>query len=740
MASVFTRRWTTIPPDSVLVNIESTNIIDLTPPAPIAGIGTGTVLLVGEFENGPFGVVTQVASANELQSMFGGFGFTYGSVVANYPCAPVRSADATITPEYWNGNAALALTGKTFSSLLVCRVDTSVGSVQFTALAYLTGSSNPSFALANGQVLALSVNGGGPTSATFTAAAATHTGSGAAFGSITAGLTASFQVDGGAQFTVTFQAGDTTLANVVSRINTAAGFTFASQNAGQLELTGQVQGTSGQVIVVSGGTALTDLGLTAATYAGTGNVANILQVQPSEVATVVQGAISGTTVSIDPNGNLRISNTGTPGTGTLTVAGATTAANLGFTIGAASSAATTLGGVIPAGTAVQDSGATNVLVTMQDVTVNPNQAGPYPVKVRYAVDNGTGAGTGTATIVVIPTSPSIGAFAVTNPAAINPALTETQIDAQYQLLLGAPGPTTSVSTVAKTTNILWCARHSNAIRMAMRANAIYASANGCFGRVAVISPPLNTSENTALGNSAPGVGATRNERVIYCYIGANIPVPAIALRGVAGGVGFNATGNIDQTSDGWMATILSQLNPEENPGQETNFTAYVNGIETGSNVQAFDMSDYIAFKAAGIAALRMDTDTSTLIFQSGVTSSLTAGETDISRRRMDDFIGDTIATIASPYGKKLMTFSRRVALKKGISGFLKGLLSALNPDAQRIGGYTVTDTGLNTQDSLALNLYKIRVDVQTLPSFDSTAVFQSVGPDVSVTVSFPQAA
>jgi hypothetical protein len=178
--SVFVRRFLFDPGNEVLLNIESVNIIDLVPPSPIAGVGTGTVLLVGEFENGPFGVTTEVVNASDLANTFGSLGYTYGSVVANYPCAVARKVDGSVTPEYWNGNGFVALNGKQFARLLICRVDTSVGSVQFQRMAYLTGAAQPSYVLATGQQLTLNVNGGGDQTAVFTGTPATVAGVAAA--------------------------------------------------------------------------------------------------------------------------------------------------------------------------------------------------------------------------------------------------------------------------------------------------------------------------------------------------------------------------------------------------------------------------------------------------------------------------------------------------------------------------------------------------------------------------------
>jgi len=874
--SVYTRRFLSDPGDSVLLNIESVNILDLTPPANIQGIGTGTVLLVGEFENGPYNTPQQLLGTTDLARTWGTLGYQYGGLAAQNPSAPVRHADGAIAPEFWNGNAFVQISGQTYATLIFVRVNTSVGSVTFESCAYIEGAVEFAYILQSGEVLDLAVSdfattttatttlpqatiavasttgfpssgsitlggqtvaytgvsattftgctggagpfpagtivvGGAPTAATFTGVAAsyetpattvavgsngtnmpsagvidavttgfptsgaasvagtsfTYTGttgtsftgctrsSGAAAlttgESVTAGAyptgfsggqTITLAFDNNANFTVAFQAGDQTLAQVVSRINSFAGFAMASGASGQLTLVGRTAGTGGSVQVVgdnASGAVLGQLGLVAGTTYGTGNVANIAQVQFAEIQTIVQNAVSGTTVQLNSSGAIRISNTGNPGQGGIEVGAGTTALNLGFVSGQANLADTDAGGVIPAGTVVQNSAGTCVLVTTQDLTVSPNAPGPYTVPVRFANDNGTGTGVGSGQVTVVPNPPNIGAFAVTNTLPIANAMTESQLDAAYAAAIAT---TTDVNSVARVANIIVSARQSNTVRSQLRANALYASANGCYGRMACVSPPLNTSPQVALSQvAAPGVGATSDQRVIYCYVGNNTFVPLIGQVGLAGGVGFTATGNVDVHSDTLMASILSQLNPEENPGQLTTFTANVNGIETGANVQGFDINDYIAFKAAGIAALRMDNGVA--IFQSGVTSvnpQVFPQLTRISRRRMADFIQDSIAIAAKAFGKKLSVQARRKALKGEIRSFLAGLLSKNNPGSQRIGGYTVDDSDGNTDVTLSEGMYRITVNVKTLASLDSIVVQTTIGEDVDVTEVLPQAA
>lgn len=740
--STFIRRFLTDPGEEVLLEIESVNILDLDPPAAITGIGAGTVCLIGEFENGPFASPTEVSGANDLVQTFGSLGYTVAGIDGNNPCARTRKADGAALGETWNGNGFVQLSGKKFARLIIVRVDTSVGAVEFRREAFIVNASSNSFYdLEPGQILSLNI-GAGNVASTFTGTAGTVLAVGGVYNTtFVGGETLTLGYDGAANFTTTFLAADQTALQVAARINLYAGFTFVDTSGGQIRLTGVQRGNGGQVRVVAASAAgvLTQLGLTVANTAGTGNTSNIDSVTPAEVKTVVEAAVAGTRVEVQSDGKLRITRNYATDTDTITVAAATTALNLGFVIASAGANATGVDGVIPAGTLVTNAGVTRSFVTMQDINVLAATVGPYSVKVRHATDDGTGLSGTAATIVKTPNPIPMGSFGVTNPALIAAALTEAAIDAAY---VAAFDSTVDTNTIAREINIMYSARQSNQVRKSMRTNVLTASAEGCFGRIGVVRPPLNTTKAVAKSTSAePGVGAYRDQRVVYCYPGANTFVPLIAKRGLAGGTGFTADGNVNVGADGFLASCCSQLPPEENPGQETTFTSAINSIETGANVQGFRITDYTSFKAAGICALRIDNGVA--IFQSGVTSvdpGIYPQLANIARRRMADFIQDTLARRGKGYGKKLSTFARRKALAGEIRMFLRGLLSPQKPENQRIAGFTVDIKSGNTKESLGKGLYRIIIKVRTLASLDSIVLETTIGEQVEVEESFEQAA
>jgi hypothetical protein len=420
----------------------------------------------------------------------------------------------------------------------------------------------------------------------------------------------------------------------------------------------------------------------------------------------------------------------------LTAIFALTVADLPLLVSALPNLAMTL----PAGTRVQDALGTVRLVTMQDISVRATgtlassgqlASGPYSTRVRHGLDDGTGIGIGAFAIDTV-TAPIVGAyFAVENPAPILAAMTEGQIDAAYTTAIEA---TNSVDTVASQTNLIWSARQSNQVRNALRQNVNDASANGCFGRTAQIRPPLGTTRVQAKGPTAPGVNAYRDQRVDYCFPGVQTFVSAIAARGLAGGPGFTADGVINVGSDGFLVSICSQLPPEENPGQQTTYALGALGIESNNpDVQNMGINDYIAFRANGIAAPRMSDGA--IIFQSGITSvnpAIFPQFRNIARRRMADYIQDSLALLLKSFGKKLNTPSRRAGVVSAVRTFMVQLLSPGNAAAQRIDGFKLDPVTGNTPETLALGLFRLILDTRTLSSLDSIVLQTTIGEAVDV--------
>lgn len=261
----FVRRFTSEPTQEQILEIEGVVIIDLTPPAPVTGSGSGAVVLFGEMEDGPFaddpaGGPLEVFGSTDLLQKFGGFGYEYNGIVSQNPSSRRH------LQELWNGNGFLKLFKLRAARLIVARVDTSVGTVSFDPLACVSGNVGP-YQLANGDVLTAETGAGGPASSTaVNGVPVTIAGLGSAFATITSGETFGVKIDGGPQVNVILAATDTTNALVAARINTALGFTSAVVNATEVDISGITPGFGGSVELIE---------VTVGTLAKIGQVANV---------------------------------------------------------------------------------------------------------------------------------------------------------------------------------------------------------------------------------------------------------------------------------------------------------------------------------------------------------------------------------------------------------------------------------------------------------------------------------
>jgi hypothetical protein len=289
------------------------------------------------------------------------------------------------------------------------------------------------------------------------------------------------------------------------------------------------------------------------------------------------------------------------------------------------------------------------------------------------------------------------------------------------------------------------ARTSSAIRAKQKSHVLDASAQG-VGRITIISPELNKGSagspaygqfgtSDVIGSSDPAVGANRDERVIYCWPGTQTFIPEAVGFPMKGSDNFlHSDGYLDQGLNFWMASLLSNLPPERNPGQSSapvpQIMSPVLGFQRG--ISGLGQNDYVQYRQKGIAALRIDRAAGP-IFQSGITASLTSGQKNINRRRMADFLEDSLAQRYNQFAKQPLTTGLKDAVVGETVAFLDGLQSVNNPAAQRISGYLVDDKSGNTPDLEAKGIYVVIVKVRTLATADFIVLQAEIGEGVKVT-------
>jgi hypothetical protein len=734
----FIRRFNVFPPIEVLTEIEAIDIIDLAPPSPTTGIGTGTLYCVGEFEDGAFATGgdspywngfpgnNEVFSSQDLLNKYGGFGFTYGTEKHRNPCSRKHGQ------ELWNGNGFIKLKFCRPRRLLIGRVDTSVGQVAFSPLASILAGVQGPYALADGDSFNIVTDSGGPLpTPPVLASTANILGGAFAASGFVGGETITISVDDGANVPIIFSGADQSPGDVASKINATLGYAAAQDSGGSLEITGIVSGLSGKLVIeeTTPG-ALAAIGLAAITVPGAGNVQNVDAVTAAEIATLINtdAALFGIGAAAqDQNGTLKIYSF-VPGTGQIQVGPGGPGSmqeKLGFTL-EPSAASTHSGGVIPAGTRVRSIAPIIEYVTMQTLTIPEGDAGPFTVKIRPAQDDGSVVDVLPAgAIQTVVDQPAFSQLSVVSQTTTQAAKTEPQMDVAYEEVFDT---SLALTQITREANFSISARRSDAVMRKGVDNAVKASNCGNRGRKFIGRAPLGLT----LQQARQDVALWRNERLFYTYPGWNVRIPEIAEVGAtAGGEGFTDDGVITVGGDFPLATVDCRLPPEDNPGQATALIEnFFQVEEVGLN---FGIEEYIALKAAGICAPRRDR-VSGSIYQSGITSSLTPGLLTQARRKMADFIQDSLAERMVPFSKKLGTEARKDSIRAIVEQFLEELKSSQNPEIARIADFSVDARSGNTPETEARGIFVLIIRVRTLSSLDAIVLQTEIGESVVTVV------
>ncbi len=730
----FTRRFDRFPTNEVLDAIEAINIVDVAPPVTQA-VGSGRVLAVGETEDGPFAGPgasldspfyarqgqkhLQVFGGGDLVDKYGGFGFTYDGVPHENPSARLSGG------EPWNGSLFIKLRNLRFGELAVARVDTSVGSIDFRPLGSVDELVSGNQVLTNGLELRGQIDGAAEASfGTVTAAAALVAGSG--FGVTVDADAIGVSINGGPVIVVGFGAA-TAVADVITEINDAVGPGTAVLNGGEVDITSapddSIVGTGASVVlsdIVAG--SLARIGHAAGATAGTGNVVNVQAVTPAERASIYGGTSGISATVID--GRVRISSD-TPGTGSVAI----TAGALAVTFpSGVFEGGVHAGGEILAGTRVRASGG-GEWVTMQTLTVPGGDAlapsqGPWPVKVRPALDDGTAKSETAGAVTIVVDMPIFSSITCINAEDLTDALTDVLKDDRYAAALTS---TLAIKPPVRTANFLLSARYSATLLPAGRQNALDASNNGLFGRKFVTGSPFGLTMSAAIALLTANL---RSDRLYFTWPYWRTVIPEIRTRGTAGGAGFTDDGVITVRADGPLASIMSQLPPEEDPGQATGLLGAF--FEVDSAGEDLGLDAYAALRAAGICAPRVDEDDGSL-YQSGVTTSSDSARTEIMRRNFADFLQDTYARLAGPFSKRLNSQLQRDALTARFDSFLNSLLSPNTPAQARIEAYSLDVQSGNSPERLAAGRFVLIPSVRQFSSLRAIVVQAVSGTTTEIT-------
>lgn len=289
---------------------------------------TAVIAAAGVAERGPVRTPTLCQSWEDFLKTFGGFiadGDLATAVYGVYRQDPGASVWVTRVVHYTDITDPLTKASAAATVDLVGTTATAVGG------AVTSGNAGP-WNLEPGQTLDIHVDedGGGPETVTFDAARAVRAGSGLSIVDLT-GLTLILSVDKGDSQTITFAGTESTAQDVADTINASLLGGVAVVNTGEVDLYGDIRGTDGEVDI-TGGTALTEIGHSIGTTAGTGDVANINAVTFAELAARIAADVVTATVTVteETTGEATITSDTTGVSSSVMVEATSTATGFGF--------------------------------------------------------------------------------------------------------------------------------------------------------------------------------------------------------------------------------------------------------------------------------------------------------------------------------------------------------------------------------------------------------------------------
>jgi hypothetical protein len=688
----FIRRFGFFPGKEVITQIEGVVTVDTPPPESVAGVSTGVVCMAGEFPDMTFathadgtGSITalyqpqEIFSSADFLQKFGGFDSTIGDFGGS------------------EGNGFVSIRSKKYSRLVLVPINlaSAKGGRFWRSLPVCTGQANALPVVpVSGAVVSAGTEFQNTTAGRlrvakriiFTALAPIVTGTGGAI------------VHSG--------------ADAVIQPFTVAGFNFATV----VRPDGNVGVKKGDIVVIGN------------------NNAGALQPLPGDVHhfgagtyRVAVDAASGSPTIIQ----LELLN----GSNYDFADAATVPFRVHVSSDADSAPVIVVGATVPGGYAALEAGGDAVPVHPLTDTNGANNDGNWaantqltPNVVPPAI---TGASAGPLSGLAGATH-AVAAVAFTKVIQQPNTPASASVDALYQAAIDS---TLADAPPTREINFIWASRTSSTIRNKLKQNALDASV-ALHGRKALDRPDLSVQSTTAaIAPTDPGVGANRDERVYYAWPGHVISVPeAVNIRLKTSDGLSTIDGLLDIGSDSLLASILSNLPPERNPGQAEapvpDLMAPVVGFARGT--PGLVLNDYIALRSNGVVALRLDR-VDGFIFQSGITSSLDPARKNINRRDFADFCEDSIAQFLDHFAKLPLTQSNKDNMEGGVNDFLADLRSENDSSRQRIDGFLVDALSGNTPESLAANIFVLIWKVRMTPTADFIVSQAEVGNSVVVT-------
>jgi len=245
----------------------------------------------------------------------------------------------------------------------------------------------------------------------------------------------------------------------------------------------------------------------------------------------------------------------------------------------------------------------------------------------------------------------------------------------------------------KGVGVMFCGNEDGTITAAVNA-IMKTSAALSPDRLFLIHEGELTGSAVTVSAVATDVASFRDGRVVYCHNSPYTVDPQTATEVITSPVS-------------WMACILSNTDVDIHPGEEDTIPLLA-GISR-LDQPALEREDYKTLKAAGICSLERNEEGSHL-FVSGVVTLLTKGKTEITYRRMRDFIQLSAAKYGRPFVKKRGTQANQDQLEGGLQAWLEGLQKR----GRVVDSYSVDLEDVNDDDTEAQGLEYVALDVKLI--------------------------
>lgn len=188
------------------------------------------------------------------------------------------------------------------------------------------------------------------------------------------------------------------------------------------------------------------------------------------------------------------------------------------------------------------------------------------------------------------------------------------------------------------------------------------------------------------------------------------------------------------TPASWVASIFSQTSPHVALSYTGNagFLAGIVDLKTKES-----RNGYISLNEAGILAFERDNDIGFLIKNAVVTQIINSEKREVLRRRMADFLTDSIALFLKNYQNQVNSSSKRDEVKGAILDFDTRLVrDGILPGQQDVkgGAPLLVDTeSLNTDSIVALGQFRILYKRRIFSSMRYIVLQAEIGTGVVVT-------